>query len=182
MLGALVSGGASLIATDRASDSALDTQRQILEEQREDRDRTRRLSIYNEFVDAAENYGSGSWSAYTCLRDALEDLGPRPKSVDERDIDQCIDDMVSLAQKRSRFLGAYNDMYVFGSDEAVKAASAIKEVLPDSQGNRPFDKRRDHIDAGAPPFVWSVFDTQYGAFVRVMCRDLAFGTPRSGCS
>jgi hypothetical protein len=157
LIGALIGGGFSYLGAWQQIRSQEHTQtlQDTVERRKEDRDK--RVSTYEEFINAADSYAvQTSEILATCKGKA-----------------SCNPDFDKWDSARSAYQGAVNHVYVYGSDAAVSQSRRVSSTLPPSLWS-PDPKRLKIF------FHEADFTKAYDGFETLMCRELP-ADPRSGC-
>jgi hypothetical protein len=144
-------------------------------EQDEDAEaRAVRAKAYADFLDSANAVAASVTAMRACLPELLE-LPEKETTLSASH--PCARAYNTLVNDRYEFQGAINDVYIYGSDDAVQAANRVSELLPARF-------RADEEDGYGPridPISWPDFDRAYIAFQTEMCREVSV-RPRKACA
>ncbi len=157
VLGAAIAGGFSSLAAWQQTRSTEQVQEsQTLEEHRSE-DREKRAEVYSDFLHSSDKFAvETSNTISNCAK-------KNPCKFDWRAWDEA----------RSAYQGSVNSVYVYGSDDAVRASRAVSASLPSSIWEPP--PASPHLE-----FKAEQFRTAYREFQLTMCHELP-AIPRDSC-
>lgn len=139
-----------------------------LNEQRAAEARSERAAVYGSFLSAANEYAVETQELVSPCARAAE------RSPDARF--DCQPRFRGWNPARADYQGAINDVYVFGSDEAVDASEAVSAELPPALIG--LDYSQAHLKLNVVDEA--EFTDAYQSFLGVMCQEVS-AEPRPGC-
>ncbi len=168
LIAAVLGLGGGLAGAYLGAHATIVTQREQLQASRSAEARTKRATVYAQFLAASNRYAVETTQALSILRKCAH-AGPRRPFLCSS-----LGKQAGPAQNaRYEFQGALTDVYVYGSTTGVRAALNVADTLPPSVGHL-----NGHISL--VPISEVVFTRTYQAFLSVMCREVS-AEPRSTC-
>ncbi len=175
LCGVVLSGLVAWGVADQTSDAALETQAEQIQAEREDRDRDRRASVYEEFVNAANNFAFDAALA----RDTCG--GPNLRRGDLEEGDRCDVNWEEAIRSRVRLQAAINDVYTYGTERAREAQRKVSATLPPTLLSDMLGREASDPIIYGPAIDSTAFREAYNEFLEVMCGELPYSGPREGC-
>jgi len=153
------------------------TQREQAQESRNAESRTKRATVYEDFLVATNNYAVADARTEIivvarCGRGALAS-DRRPVRKRHFKCDPPVGFGLAVSKTRGAFQEALNEVYVYGSLAGVSAAERIAKTLPPSEVGTAYTFNL------APVNDFSL-TAAYDGLLRVMCREVT-AEPRSHC-
>lgn len=177
LVGALLGAGAGYLGVERSIEGQLDQQSQAFDEDREQRSDDRRGEVYAAFLDAANHYAFATAAITSRLEGDCADDEPPDACFSRLFTELVAAGLVSDFQDaRFDYQGALNDVFVFGSDEAVDRSRELSANVPTSLATPGLDSLTfgEGVDGSA-------FTAAYRDFLALMCEELP-AQPRQGCT
>lgn len=157
-LGGLLSVASSFIAADMTSTAQLHAAQAQLTQEKELKTQEQRDTTYQAYLSAAGDYRAASTALF----------GRRaPKNVNEA--------VSSFAKARSKYQAQINEVYVYGSDEALRAHEKIARTMPPSLGDGDLNVKASDLSDE------KTYMEAYNGFLKVRCKEVA-ATTRPGCA
>ncbi|GGK13047.1 hypothetical protein GCM10011583_51260 [Streptomyces camponoticapitis] len=156
LIGAVIGGGFSYLGAWHQSRTQLEAQEAQGREDRKKEDREKRAEVYEGFLGAADIFAVKTNGIITDCNDG-----------------KCSPDWHAWQTLRAEYQGALNQVWVYGSDEAVTQTGRISAALPKSLWEPNADEL--HLT-----FESANFRTAYQGFQSLMCRELP-ASPRTAC-
>ncbi|MBC6451720.1 hypothetical protein [Actinokineospora xionganensis] len=154
---AIIAGGATLVATGQANEKDRDIRRDTVEQSLREEARRKRETVYARFAETSNRYNVAT-SLILKKCPGLEGATKSPTTED-------CPTSEPFNQARYEFQGTINDIYLFGTPEAQRAARRISDHLPAGIESK---LRDDPIRASDP----KGFSDRYAEFLTVACRDV----------
>lgn len=120
---------AAYVGSSVANDGVIRSQQLAIQAAEEKATREKREGIYLGFLDAANNYAIDVVVTQQCVRSEIEDVPQRGEKF-KIYLSPCLDTFDAVSATRAEFQHAYNQVAMFGSKEAEKAAGHLYGVLP----------------------------------------------------
>lgn len=157
VLGAAIAGGFSSLAAWQQTRSTERVQESQTLEERRSEDREKRAEVYSVFLHSADEFAAETSNAISsCTKK-----------------NPCEFDWQAWDEARSAYQGSINSVYVYGSDDAVRASRAVSASLPSSIWKPP--PASPHLE-----FEAEQFSAAYRGFQSTMCQELP-AIPRDSC-
>ncbi|MDX6588107.1 MAG: hypothetical protein QOI31_2580 [Solirubrobacterales bacterium] len=163
---AIIGPAGVLAGTIVAGHFTTETQDQRFIEDREAESRAKRERTYEKYLRAANSYAVETTNALDELKRCADDqASSRPE------VEAC--EIAGFFSARYLYQGAINNLYVYGSQDAIEAEGAISATLPSSLGAISGDFKLAKVND-------SDFRAAYQSFLSIMCRELP-PDPRPEC-
>lgn len=184
VISALFSGLAAVYGAQsgaaKANEGAIAVQRQIMNEQRAREDRKTKEEVYLKFLDNADTYNTDTNKATSCLDGARKQARSTNSSESTAFLD-CTAELNDLRSSRYAFQGSINEVYIYGSNEALLASQQVAYTLPASIGSSTIGGRGiPRIGQLLTERDQREFTRAYSDFLTVACNEVP-ARRRSNC-
>ncbi|MGQ4712323.1 hypothetical protein ACUN22_01420 [Streptomyces anulatus] len=156
LIGAIIGGGFSYLGAWHQSRTQLEAQEAQGREDRKKEDREKRAEVYEDFLGAADVFAVKTNGIITDCKDG-----------------KCSPNWHAWQTSRAEYQGALNQVWVYGSDQAVTQTGRVSAALPKSLWEPSADEL--HLT-----FESANFRAAYQGFQSLMCRELP-ASPRTAC-
>lgn len=161
VVGSLITGGVSYAIAHQSLTAQRERQAAEFAERRDSETREKREKVYTAFLDTSIVWRTTLGDEIACYK--LKAAEPCGKS------DQQVEDDVD------GFRGAFSNVYIFGSIEAIERAKALADELPYT-----FPGVGGRVDASKASIDAQAYADEYDLFEDLMCRELPV-QPRTDC-
>jgi len=153
LLVAILGAGVDVFTTDSSNEKDRALQVAQFEEQQREVIRLKREEVYQEFLDASNDFAEAASDYYQSCQMGKESQALLPAKCNSS----------RVTSEAYRYRGAMNDVYIYGTTEAVAALKAVAGALPSAPVGtelvpQPVDRER--------------FGQAYVNFMTAMCLDI----------
>lgn len=174
VVAALVGLAAAFAGGYIGASATLEAQQNLIEAEREFRDKARLEKVYQEFVNAANDYRYSVVPARTCMRKVV---GRLTRGNDGAVPGQCSESTRVYFSSAFAYQGALNRVYIFGTGRAITGARRVSATLPASLGGAGVSA----LVADSEPVDAPGFSVAYSNFLDLMCEELRYDSNPKAC-